>query len=173
MPKKFELYFWSALPCLIALLLAVLVIVPKNIVSLGAVFPLLHLIPIYYWSVVHVRHMPMSFVIILGLLLDVITGVPLGVNTFSYTGFCLLIYSQRKFLLKEGFPAKWSHFAFTVGALFVGQWLLVGFLGGSFISIYNACIAWAFTALLYPFFHYQFHRLYEYSNYRRYKILHA
>lgn len=171
--KRFELFFLSSLPMLITALLAVFFLIAKHIGGLNHFMPILPLIPVFYWGMAHARDMPFWFVFLLGLVLDAVMGLPLGLSSLLYIFFLVLLHAQRKYFHKEGFMIKWGYFAALLGAVCAFNWLILTLFNARAEAFFPGFLQWFFTVCCYPFMHKGFDELYEYIGSRRWQILHG
>lgn len=153
MTKKIMLWLLSCLPMLVVAALTLLYMIPKHIAGLSGVMPLLHLVPVFIWGVMHPRDISFLFLAALGLLIDVTTSLPLGFSALSMCIFFLLVRSQRKYIYREGFAAMWGYFTLLLLALQVVSWAGIALFYGELPSFGSAFMQWVFTVLLYPLLH--------------------
>lgn len=170
---RFELMFWSAVPALITLLLAILCMIPKPFPGFSAFMPILPLIPIFYWGLLQANEMPYWFVCFIGVLSDAATGQPLGLSALLYLFFLTTLHAQRKHIIKEGFMIRWSGFALMVIALCALQWLFFSIFANRVYTFFPAILQWLLTVCCYPIFHKAFDTLAEHIHMRRWKLIHA
>lgn len=173
LPRRLELAFWAVLPALLALLLLAVYAAPKYLPGLSSIMPLLHLMPVFYWGLIHAREMPYWFVFLLGLLADAAGGLPLGFSALLYLVFLALLHVQRKYIAKEGFLAKWSYFAVLLAACEAGGWILMAILTGEPRGLAAVLARWALALCCYPMLHRAFDLLAECASERRWRILHG
>ena len=171
--KRVELFFLSALPIIITTLLTVFFLAAKHIGGLDHFMPLLPIIPIFYWGMTHAREMPFWFVFVLGLVMDAVMGMPLGLSSLLYIVFLMLLHAQRKYIHKEGFLIKWGYFAGLLGAVCMLNWLILTLLNSKSETLLSGFLQWFLTICCYPFMHKGFDELYEYISSRRWQILHG
>jgi rod shape-determining protein MreD len=171
--RRLELYFLASIPSLLTVLLAVLYLVPKHISALSSVMPLLPLMPVFYWGVHHARSIPYWVMFVVGLLLDTVTGLPLGISSFTYILFLWLLTAQRRFFHKEGFLIKWMYMAALLFVLAVVNWLLLSWFHTEAMPITPALMQWVLTVACYPLMHKLFDLLEDHIHTRRWEILHG
>lgn len=171
--KRFELIFLSALPALITTLLTLFFLAAKHISGLNHFMPILPLIPVFFWGMTHAREMPYWFVFLLGIIMDAVMGVPLGLSSLLYIFFLILLHAQRKYIHKEGFMIKWGYFAALLGVICSLNWVALTIFNSHSESLFPGVLQWFFTVCCYPFMHKGFEELYEYINSRRWHILHG
>lgn len=171
--KRVELLFWAVLPGLIAFLLTLLFFIPKPLVGIGAAMPPLAISAIFFWGLLHPKDMPYWFAFALGLLVDALQGLPLGISSFGYMLFLLLVESQRKYIIKEGFMAKWGYFAVLLFMIMLLMWLLIWLITRQMPVLLPVAIQWALTVCFYPLLHQLYDKIFEHSNHRRWQIAHG
>lgn len=173
MNKKITLWLLAALPMLITFLLAFLYIMPKHINGLSGVMPLLHLVPVFIWGVMHPRDISLWLLAMIGLMVDIATSLPLGFSALGYCAFFLLIRTQRKYIYREGFAAMWGYCTLFLFTLQIAGWAGYMMLSGHAVPMQNVLLQWLFTALLYPLLHYILYPWVEKISNARYRLLHA
>jgi rod shape-determining protein MreD len=171
--RRFELVMWGALPGLITLLLAVLFLSAKHISGMSHFMPALPLIPVFYWGMMKAREMPYWFVFMVGLVIDSVSGLPLGLSSLLYVFFLVLLHAQRKYFYKEGFVIKWGYFALLLGATSALNWVLLSLFNSHAETVLPAVIQWFLTVGCYPALHKGFDGLTEHIHSRRWHILHG
>jgi rod shape-determining protein MreD len=171
--KKLEIALWASLPGAITLALMLFYLIPKHISGLGNVMPLLPLIPVYFWGLHQRKEVPYWFVFLLGLIMDTVTGLPLGLTSLLYVFFLALLHAQFKYIYKEGFIIKWGYFAMLLGAMIMVNWLMLVLFYSDTFSLKFAIIQWLLTICIYPLFHMLFAALSERIAARRWKLEHV
>src|SRR4051812_36744897 len=123
--RRLELFFLSSLPAVITSLLAILFLVAKHLGGLNHFMPVLPLIPIFYWGMMQARDMPYIFVFAVGLVMDAVTGLPLGLSSLLFVFFLGMLHAQRKYIHKEGFVIKWGYFAALLAVTGSLNWIIL------------------------------------------------
>lgn len=171
--SRFELLFWGALPGIITLLLTILYLSAKHISGMAHFMPALPLIPVFYWGMMQAREMPYWFVFMVGLVIDAVSGLPLGLSSLLYVFFLVLLHMQRKYFHKEGFVIKWGYFALLLGATSAMNWAMLSLFNSRAENFLPAIIQWLLTVGCYPALHRGFDGLNEHIHSRRWHILHG
>lgn len=169
--QRVELACWSALPAIITLVLAAFSLSTKHIPGLNNVMPMLQIIPIFYWGMVHAREMPYWFVFALGIVMDAVMGLPMGVTSLVYIAFLILLHKQRKYIHREGFVVKWGYFAILLGATVSLNWFGLSLFQVQFEGLGRAFVQWLLTVCCYPVMHRAFDAVHDFINMRRWYIL--
>lgn len=121
-----------------------------DIVLTGVFKVPMFLMALFYWSIYRPTLLPTWLVFILGLLFDIFTDYPLGMNTLIFLLIQWLVRDQRKYLMSQNFVFIFFSFALVALAFFVYQWLLFGVLNGDFISALDWLLSFVLTVLLFP-----------------------
>lgn len=171
--KRLELLFLSALPALVTSALTIFYLSSKHIGGLSHFMPLLPIMPMFYWGMVQARDMPYWFVFSVGLVMDAVTGLPLGLTSLLFILFLLMVHAQRKYFQKEAFVIKWAYFAAMLAAACAANWVGLSFFLQHGKPLGAVLLQWLFTLCLYPLFHRSFEGLHDYIHGRRWQILHG
>ncbi|MHA1536868.1 MAG: rod shape-determining protein MreD [Alphaproteobacteria bacterium] len=128
-------------------LLAVLRVPAPGFVDIAPMFPVM---AVYYWSLYRPELLPPLPVFAIGLLVDSLSGVPLGVNALLLLAVCAFVRSQRQLLEPRGFILHWFAFLIVV-ALFEGlRWLLMSLVGGGIVGLAAPAYRAGLAVALYP-----------------------
>ncbi|HEY8189244.1 MAG TPA: rod shape-determining protein MreD, partial [Micavibrio sp.] len=116
----------------------------------GPVKPAFILMAVYYWSIFRPTLMPPSLCFFTGLLLDIISGLPLGVNAIIFTLVQWIVRDQRRFLMAQAYVTTWAVFILVaLGATFL-QWGLYGLIRLRWSPVAPVLISVGATTLLFP-----------------------
>ncbi len=171
--RRLELYFWTSVPAMLTLFLVMVCLAPKHISGLEKVMPLLPLMPVFYWGMLHAREMPYWFVFSVGIIVDTATGQPLGISSLLYIIFLAMLHAQRKYFHKEGFIIKWAYFCGMLLVMVVLNWICLSLYFMTFLSLSLSLVQWLITAGLYPLMHSGFDIVDKRIQERRWRILHG
>lgn len=123
---RVDLWLRNAMPSVTAAVMALLSVVSWPIPYLGEVMPPLAFIALFYWSTHRPDLFPPSVAFFIGLLNDIINGLPMGVSALLFTIAHQVIWMQRRFFADHSFLMLWSGFALAVFTFMMFEWLLVG-----------------------------------------------
>jgi rod shape-determining protein MreD len=137
-------------PFLLTLLLVVLSVVPVHVPGMSRVVPLLPLMAIYHWAVYRSELFPAYAVFIIGLLHDIFTGTPIGVNALVFLLVYGLVVSQHRFLFGKSFAVIWLGFGLVGGAASALTWVLVSGWNVAVIEPSAVYIQYLLTFGLFP-----------------------
>ncbi|MEM9469698.1 MAG: rod shape-determining protein MreD [Pseudomonadota bacterium] len=135
---------------LVTILLLFLSFVSLSFPYTDFVRPVFILIPIYYWCLFRPSMMPILFVFLLGLIIDLINSYPVGLHAFLFITIHLVLSTQRLFLLGQPYLMQWLGFAITSISFFLSQWLFFAVIYTDFGSIADLIANIVITALFYP-----------------------
>lgn len=126
-----------------------------NVVSvpypLSAVFKAPFLVmAIYYWSVYRPTMLPPWFLFIIGLLFDILSGVPLGLNAGLFVLLRMAVVDQRRFLTGQAFMMVWLGFAIVNTIYHILQWLLFSLLAFTILPLNGLWIPIALGNVMFP-----------------------
>ena len=103
---KYKIYF-------LFLILTVLFYVPLNVGGLPF-YPAFLIISVFYFSIIPALRPSLIFLIILGLMDDVISNSIIGITSFKYLLIALIANSNNKALGQQRFNIVWGAFALTL-----------------------------------------------------------
>lgn len=140
-----------------------------NIVSLslphaGDLKPFFVLIAVYFWSINRPTVMPILYTFCLGLLLDVLSDLPLGVSALILVLIQTIVQRSRLFLLGQPFVAVWIGFmivSFLYALLF---WVLLTVSNLTIFpkeTLIEVMIAGFLTTLMFPAFSWLLHIIHK------------
>ncbi|HUI16322.1 MAG TPA: rod shape-determining protein MreD [Alphaproteobacteria bacterium] len=137
-------------PFAFSVLLVVLSVVPLPVPGYGLVVPSFALMAVYYWAIHRPDLLPAPAVFALGLLEDILSGAPTGLNTLVL----LLVYgamrNQRRPFLGKPFAVMWFGFLVVAPAAIFAHWLFASALAGRIIPAHTAFVQLLLTLAFYP-----------------------
>jgi len=122
---RLDVFARKLTPFLLTLMLVLISIVPVHIPGLSRVAPLLPLMAIYHWAVYRSELFPAYAVFIIGILHDIFTGTPIGINALVFLLAYGIVVSQHRFLFGKSFAVIWLGFGLVGGAASALTWALV------------------------------------------------
>jgi len=111
-------------PVLISAALALAVVLPLGLPHWGMLAPPFLLASIYYWSIVRPDLMPPTAAFLLGLLQDLLTGMPLGTGALIMVITQWTMRGQQRFLMNRPFFLIWAAFAPVVLIAGLVDWIV-------------------------------------------------
>ena len=109
----------------LTLLLVILGLLPLHVPGFVSVAPILPVMAVYHWAIHRPELMPAYAVFGIGLLQDLLTGQPMGVNALVLLAVYGVVYSQRRFFVGKSFFVSWLGFALVSAGAAMLSWILV------------------------------------------------
>jgi rod shape-determining protein MreD len=132
----------------VLLMLILLSTIPFRIAHLGEVRPVFMLMAVYYWTIL--RPAPPLAVFLLGLLLDLLSDYPFGMNALVLVAVQALTAHNRKFLLGQSFLVIWAGFALVALGAGAVQWALFSLFNVALVPVKSTLISIVLSAVLFP-----------------------
>ena len=105
---------------------------------------------IYYWSAYRPTLMPVWLAFTLGILLDSVTGVLMGLNALVFVCVRWRVTDQRLFLTGQPFQIVWLGFFIVCALANLTQWALFGLLNLHWIPIEDIIFITVLSAAFFP-----------------------
>jgi len=138
------------MPMLTVVLCVIASVVPAHLPVFTAVMPFFALMAIYHWTVYRPDLLPFVAVFAAGLLLDMLTGAPVGISSLVLLLAYGLVLSQRDHLLMRGFTVVWLGFLVIAAAAAVLQWIVVSLFYGMLLDVKAFLFQGVLTVAVYP-----------------------
>ncbi|MCB9947273.1 MAG: rod shape-determining protein MreD [Rhodospirillaceae bacterium] len=148
--QKLDVSARSSAPAAVTVVFVLLGVTPLQIPLYGPVASVLPLIALYYWVIHRPDLLPFSIVFLVGILQDLLTGAPVGVNALVYLVTSWLILTQRRTLAAMPFLILW--WAFAMVALLAGllEWAVYSAIYAEIMPVRPAAYRVLVTASVYP-----------------------
>jgi rod shape-determining protein MreD len=140
----------SAMPFVLTLLIAVLNVVPLRLPDYSEMAPAFVLMAVFYWTVHRPDLMRAWAVFAVGLLDDILTGTPLGVNPLILLFTHWAIVAQHKVFRGKSFILIWSGFAAVAAGAKLLLVVLALAVGYGLIDPMTLLVQYILTVALYP-----------------------
>jgi rod shape-determining protein MreD len=155
----------SAAPFLLALLLTFLGVVPLQIEGYNRIAPPLALLAVFYWGIYRPELLPPLAVAILGLVLDILSGAPLGQYMLIFLLVHASLISQRQLFLAHNFFILWWGFTITAAIAAVLSWGFGSLGQKSLLPLEDIAVQAAMGIALFPLVAGLCHRLMRWLSY--------
>ena len=150
--QRLDLYLRNSLPVMVALLLVLVNVIPLHIPGLSRIVPVLPLMAVYQWAVYRPNLMPPLAVFFIGLMYDILSGAPLGVNAVVFLVVYGVVAYQQRFFAGKSFLVVWLGFGIVALGASILSWLLVSILSASIVepraAIFQYLLNFGFFPLL-------------------------
>ena len=148
--SRLDRWVRGALPVLSIAFLVLLSVTHLPVPIYATFAPALPLMGVYCWVVLRPDLTPRTAVFVLGLLQDVLTGLPLGVHALVYLAAHPVLLAQRRFFVRHSFLSFWCGFALLAPSASFLTWLLLSVLGGAFFPPFGVLAGLVAAILAFP-----------------------
>lgn len=138
------------LTLLIVCVLLLLSVLPLGLQGYGDVRPAFVLMAVYYWAIYRPYMLSPVGCFVTGLVLDLMTGGPVGLHALILVAVRTVTVSQQKLMLAQKFPVMWACFGLVALAAGLVQWLMVALIEQHLTDIYPVVISALLSTLLFP-----------------------
>ncbi|MBL6959067.1 MAG: rod shape-determining protein MreD [Rhodospirillales bacterium] len=142
----------------LTLVMVFIAILPLHVPGFARVAPLLPLLAVYHWGIFRPELLPVYAVFFIGLLQDVLTGAPVGINAVVLLGVYAVVLYQQKFFAGKSFAVVWLGFTLVSAGAAVLSWCLFSAYYATLINPGALFFQYLLTVGLYPFFGWLFLR---------------
>lgn len=146
---KFGVYARATIPAVMGIIAILFSAVPMKFPISGAVSPSFALMIVYFWSIHRPDLLPLWLCFILGIYLDFVSGVYIGVNALILVLCRWIMISQRRYL-GTGFAVLWVGFCFVAFGQAGITWLLRSLLEFKIFSIQPVLYRSIVSIFLFP-----------------------
>lgn len=115
--------------------------------------PFFLLMAVYYWAIYRPTVMPVGYTFALGLILDFLADLPLGLSALVMVGLQTVVRRSRIFLMGQPYVMVWLGFAILSIAYTAAFWFLMSVKNMAFVpaaSLIQMLVASALSVLLFP-----------------------
>ena len=117
---------------------------------------------IFYWSLKKIEHFGYLSIFFAGVINDVVSGLPIGLSSFSYMLICVAARYLRSITLRPNIINDWIFFLIIVSLVNSIYYSIISFIFKSEIDYIFLIVNNFFTFLLYFFCRYIFDLYYKY-----------
>jgi rod shape-determining protein MreD len=130
--------------------LTLLTVLPLQVPYLGVAGPVWAMMSVYYWALYRPDLMPALAVFLVGLMLDALSGTPLGVNALVLLIVHRLVVTQRRFFYDKPFVIVWFGFGLVTAGAFAAAWLLTSLWHATILDSSTLILRSMLTLALFP-----------------------
>jgi rod shape-determining protein MreD len=148
--RRLDIAARVSFPASITVLLMLVSQAPLDIAGQAALLPAVALCCVWFWSLFRPDNFPPPVVFVIGLMMDLLGYLPLGVGVFTLLAVHGVAVALRRSLARRGFVWIWIVFGgvATVASLVI--WLLVMLLSLRLLSPYPAVFTAVLTIAIFP-----------------------
>ena len=155
--KHLDLLWRYSLAHSLTLFLLVLAVVSFSVPYADQIKPYFLLMVVYYWAIYRPTMIPSYFLLIVGLLFDLLSGQSfIGITSLIFLIVQWVISDQRLFLMAQPFVVIWLIFSVTCLGGVVLQWFIFSVLSFQLVSVVPIFLQFLITVLLFPIFSFIF-----------------
>lgn len=107
-------------------------------------------IGIFYWALFRPKIVPAWMVFLFGLLVDIFSGLPLGLNALIFVLLKWLVRDQRHVLVGQSFWALWVGFSVVFIFVIIGEWSIMSLFARQILEFEATLWNYALGVLLFP-----------------------
>jgi len=137
-------------PTMLTLALVIINVVPLHIPGFSNIAPLLPLMAVYHWAIFRPRLLPAWVVFLIGILQDVLTGTPIGVNALVFLAVYGAVLSQKRFFIGKSFFILWLGFSLIAAGAAILSWVAVSALHVALVEPTTAMYQYLLTLGVFP-----------------------
>ena len=137
-------------PTFSVFVLLLISLLPYGIPGLDDVTPALPVMAVFYWAVNRPDLMTGFSAFMMGLLQDLLTGLPLGVSSLVLLLVQAVSANQGRFFHNKSFLVMWWGFALVAAPALLLQWLLCSALNEAVLPFVPLIISYLITGALFP-----------------------
>jgi len=150
--SRLEQQLRALLPGATMIFLLILSLIPWHVPGIAVVSPAFVLVAIFFWGIYHPQLLPYWFTFVIGVVQDLLLGLPIGQGALGLLLFQGLVVSQRRFLLTKPFLVVWWGFALLAPLGGAIAWAIASIVRDAVIPVLPVVVQTAITVLLYPAF---------------------
>lgn len=140
----------AGIPFAITVLLILAAVLPYGLPKSSLAAPVLALISVYYWSVFRPELMPAGAAFLLGLMVDVLSGGPPGLNALVLILVHWAASGQRRALAGKSFAVGWLGYLLIAAGAAVINWFVASAFHATVIESVPLLLSHAIGAAAYP-----------------------
>ena len=140
----------SGIPFAVSVLLILAAVLPYGLPKSSLAAPVLALISVYYWSLFRPELMPAGAAFLLGLLVDVLSGGPPGLNALVLILVHWAASGQRRALAGKSFAVGWLGYLLIAGGAAILNWFVASVFHVTVIESVTLLVSHAIGTAAYP-----------------------
>ena len=148
--RRLDIVWRHAFPGVTSFLLMLLAMVPYGMWGQAALLPAVTLTCVWFWSLFRPGAMGPPVVFLLGVLLDLLGFLPLGVGGLTMLVAHGIARSLRRFLARHGFLVDWLIFIAVAAGIAALNWVLVSLLTLTLVPAGPVLFQAGLSMALYP-----------------------
>jgi len=148
--NKITNFLRVCIPVGLSVVLILFAVLPYGMPKSALAAPILALISVYYWSVFRPDLMPTSAAFLLGLLVDILSAGPPGLNALVFILVHWAASSQRRALAGKSFSVGWLGYFLIAAAAAVVTWAVACLFHTAILDYIPLLVSHAVGTAAYP-----------------------
>jgi rod shape-determining protein MreD len=148
--QRMDLVARRFVPVGLTLLLMLFAQTPTHLPGLARATPMYGLAAVYFWSIYRPNLMGYGAGFGLGLLEDLLTDAPIGIDSLVLLACQYVVFHQQKFFNAKPFGVMWAAFAVLAVGAGLLKWLLIGLISTAFTRFGDVTMSVLLTVAIYP-----------------------
>ncbi len=141
----------NLIPAALGILLVLFSTIPYSLPAFGAVAPNFVLMAVFYWAVFRSDALSPITAFLIGLLQDILTGMPPGLNAAILVLVRTFAVSQNRVFRGKSFMVLWFGFVVVGLSAAFAEWLITAIYHLDFLDPRLVLVRAAMTIALFPF----------------------
>ncbi|MDP6172605.1 MAG: rod shape-determining protein MreD [Rhodospirillales bacterium] len=133
--RRLDQWARNLTPVGLTLVLILLGVLPIHVPGYSQVAPVMAIMSVYHWAIYRPQLLPVLAVFLLGLMQDLLSGAPAGLNALVMLTVYGTVAWQRRFLVGKSFFIYWFGFALIGLGASVESWLIASVWNLSFMGL--------------------------------------
>ncbi len=148
--RRLDMAARASFPATCTALLMLLAAVPFGFAGQAALIPAVATISVYFWTLFRPASMPPVVVFPIGLLLDLLGYLPIGVGVICLLAVHGFALSWQRFLVRQSFAVIWVAFSAFAAASAALGWGLTSLMGFRLLPVRSAIFQGVVAIAVYP-----------------------
>ena len=150
--QRLDLQIRGLLPAFTTFFLLIIGQIPWHVPGLAVITPAFTLIAVFFWSIYQPHRLPYWVTFLIGVLQDLLLGMPIGQGALGLLLIQGLVVSQRRFFIAKPFLVVWWGFAMVAPLGAAIAWAIASIARDAVIPVLPVFVQTLITVLLYPLF---------------------
>ena len=143
-------WFLKCIPLLMSFVCLMLSFIPlKSEISANA-RPMVGIICVYFWVIYRPDLFNLWSVFILGVVSDILSLAPMGINLFMYLLTYLAVVNLIKYVNDKTFEILWAGMALLLPVIMFAAWLVISIYYEHFVPLKGLFFSYLLSVVIYP-----------------------
>lgn len=138
------------IPIVSTISIMLIFLAPNNFTFWSYMTPSISMCCVYYWLISRPENFSLGSVYLTGVLEDLLSTSPLGINIIMLLVIYIIILNQEKFFYRKTFDVTWWSFSIVAMICFAIKWIIISIYYQKAIPINLMILSYCMTFILYP-----------------------